>query len=355
MIQPKKHIKGLFRMPVEFERRIGNVVRLDRNERTTSFPVEHLNKILNSITPEEVVAYPELEPFYSRIKMWLKVEREEVLLASGSDTSIKAVYEVYVDKGDEVVMLSPTYGMYAVYCKMFGAIAREIFYDEDFSLPVDRVLAGINQKTKLIVLANPNHTGTVIKEESLIEIIKSAESNNALVLIDEAYYHFYDGTMLPYIKKYDNLIIIRTFSKAFGIAPLRIGYTIADKSVISELYKVKLTHEITGVAAKIGSYMLDNPEIMNNYVNDVNNGKLVLYRELSELGCEVMESHANFVFFKIPIGVDVKQVLSELQEKNIYIKGPFENSPFQEQLRVTVGSEEQMQMFCDEVREIFKS
>src|SRR3972149_759306 len=120
MIEPKKNIKNLFRSPSAFESRIGKIMRCDRNERTTPFPKEHLKRILDSICPEDVVAYPELEPFYMKLSDWLKVEREQVLLTSGSDTGIRAVFEVYVEEGDEIVVLSPTYGMYAVYCDMFG-------------------------------------------------------------------------------------------------------------------------------------------------------------------------------------------------------------------------------------------
>ena len=352
MIEPKKHIKTLERKEPSSENRIGEVFRFDRNERTTPFPKEHLKKITGIMSADEMVAYPNLEPFYRKLVSWLKVDREEVLLTSGSDTGIKAVYEVFVEEGDDVVMLSPTYGMYHVYCRMFGATPKEIFYNENLFLPVERILNAINQNTKLIAIANPNHTGTVIPEEEITEVVKAGRDANALVLIDEAYYHFYEGTMLPRINEFDNLVITRTFSKAFGVAPLRIGYMVGNKEVISQLFKVKLTHELTSFGAKVGSYLLDNMEILNDYVRDVNEAKDVLYERLPGLNFEVLKSAANFVFFKPPSGIDEKKLLSELEKKRICLNGPFFKPPFSGHLRVTVGNREQMLMLCQEIENI---
>ncbi len=354
MIEPKKHLKELTRTPITPEDRIGRVHRLDRNERTTPFPKEHLQNILSSITVDEMVAYPEVEPFYHKLADWLKVKREELLVASGSDTSIKMVFEVYVQEGDEVVVISPTYGMYVVYCRMFGAKAVEIFYNPDLSLPIERVLSAITPKTKLVTIANPNHTGTVIPEEDLIRVIKAAHQVNALVLIDEAYYHFYPQTMAGHIHQYDNLIIIRTFSKGFGIAPLRVGYTISNTEIIQQLYKVKQTHDITVVSAKAGAYLLDHLQIMTDYVQEVDRAKAVLYKRLPAMGFDVLHSHANFVFFKCPSGTDGKKLLADLQDMHIILKGPFNQSPFTGHLRVTVGSVEQMNMVCDQIQQLIR-
>jgi len=353
MIEPKKHLKELTRTPITPEDRIGRVHRLDRNERTTPFPKEHLRNILNSITEDELVAYPEVEPFYHKLAQWLNVKREELLVASGSDTSIKMVFEVYVQEGDEVVVISPTYGMYVVYCKMFGAVTKEVFYNPDWSLPIERVIAAIGPKTKLVTIANPNHTGTIIEQEDLIKVIEAARKVNALVLIDEAYYHFYSQTMVGYVRQFDNLIIIRTFSKGFGIAPLRIGYTVSNPEIIKQLYKVKQTHDITVISAKAGSYLLDHLEVMTDYVKEVNQSKEVLYQRLPPMGFEVFKSQANFVFFKCPASVDGKKLLADLEKMRIILKGPFNNPvPFTGHLRVTVGSVQQMNMVCDEIKKL---
>lgn len=354
MIEPKKNIKNLFRTSPSFGNRIGRVTRLDRNERTTSFPKEHLENIWKSISAEEFVAYPELEPFYKKLSGWLGVDRNQVLLTSGSDTGIRAVYEVYIEEGDEVLMFPPTYGMYPVYCQMFGGVRREVFYNEDFTLPLKKILSAINNETKLIVIANPNHTGTSIPELDLIEILRVARDKEALVLIDEAYHHFYEKTMLPYINDYDNLIIIRTFSKAFGIAPLRIGYAISNKDIIAQLYRVKLTHEITGISAKFGEYLLDHPEIMDNYVNEVKKGIEYLGREFIQLGIVTPRTCTNFMFAKLPEGIDTVRVIELLKKENFYISGPFSITPVKGFVRITVGPVEQMRGFMSVFKQVYR-
>ncbi len=352
MIEPKKNLKDLTRTPITPENRIGKLHRLDRNERTTTFPKEHLQNILNSITADEMVAYPEVEPFYHKLANWLNIKRNELLVASGSDTSIKMVYEVYVEEGDEVVVISPAYGMYLVYCKMYGAVPREVFYDPDLSLPIERVIAAISPKTKLVAIPNPNHTGTVISQADLLKVIQAASRVNALVIVDEAYYHFYPQTMIGYVNQCDNLIVIRTFSKGFGIAPLRIGYTISNQEIIKQLYKVKQTHDITFFSAKVGSYLLDHLQIMTDYVKEVNQAKEVLYKRFPLMGFEVLRSEANFVYFKCPASVDGKKLLADLEKMKIMLKGPFNQVPFTGHLRVTVGSVEQMNMVCDEIKNL---
>jgi len=352
MVEAKKYIKGLFRTLPESAKRAGKIVRLDRNEHTTPFPERHLRNILDNITPDEIAAYPELEPFYGKLSKWLKVNRDQLLITSGSDTGIKAIYEVYVEEDDEVVVFPPTYEMYAVYCAMFGGIKKEVLYNEDFSLPVEKVLNAINHKTKLVAIANPNHTGTPFKESELIEIIKAARDNDAMVLIDEAYYHFYEYTMLPYINKFDNLIIARTFSKAFGIAALRVGYLVSNKDTIAQLYKDKLTHEITIVSAKFGEYLLDHLEIMEDYIREVKKGIEYLSKEFRQLGISTPKTYANFLYAKLPEGIDAERMVKLLKEKNFYIRGPFSMPPLKGFIRITVGPVEQMRDFISVFKQI---
>ncbi len=354
MIEPKENMKRLFRTAPVSVNRIGRVVRLDRNERTVSFPEEHLKKIWQSISPEEVVAYPELEPFYEKLSGWMNVDRNQVLLTSGSDTGIRAIYEVYLEQGDEVLVFPPTYAMYSVYCAMFGGVIKEVFYGEDFSLPLESVLNAIGHKTKLVVIANPNHTGTALPESELLQILKVAKDNQALVIIDEAYYHFHEETMLPYINEFDNLIIVRTFSKAFGVAALRIGYLISNKDKISQLYKAKLTHEITGISAKFGKYLLEHLEIMNNYVQGVKEGIKYLSKELEELGVITFQTCTNFLFAKLPVEVDREQMVKLLKEKKFYISGPFSTAPIKGLIRITAGPAEQMRDFISAFKSIHK-
>lgn len=352
MIEPKKNIKKLFRTQPFSAGRVGKI-RLDRNECTVPFPEKHFKKIWSEMDPEEIVAYPELEPFYERLSGWLKVDRDQVLVVSGSDTGIRTVYEVYVGEGDEVVMLSPTYAMYPVYCEMFGGTKKEVKYDEDFTLPVERILDAINDKTRLVAIANPNNTGTSFTEPEIVRVLEAAKGAGALVLIDEAYYHFHEGTILSHIGRFENLVIARTFSKAFGIASLRVGYMVSNKDIISDLNKVKLTHEITGVSAKFGEYLLEHLEIMEEYVSDVRQGIEYLAKGFGQMGIFTPKTCTNFIFAKLPEGVDGERIVKLLQEKKFYINGPFQDAPMKGCIRVTAGPVEQMRGFLSVFKEVY--
>ncbi len=329
------------------------VLRFDRNERTTLFSEEEFKTIISCLTPYDLIAYGELEPLYKEISQWLNIDRECLLITSGSDTGIKAIFETYVGPGDEILNLSPNYAMFSVYAKMFGAKEIVQYYDEDFIFDTTEFIKKINHETKLVVVTNPGHTGSIISREEIIRITATAASFESLVLIDEAYHHFYPQTVINSINHYNNIIISRTFSKAFGIASLRIGFLVANKELIQNLYKVKLAHEVTGVAAKITTHLLHHLDIMKTYVKDVNAGKKTLYERLPKLGIEFHKSEANFVFFKLPTCVDISLFLSILEENKVFIKGPYNEIPFKKHFRITVGSEVQMNSFCDLVEEIF--
>lgn len=351
MIEPKVLIKGITRPSPEKSER-SSVYRFDRNERTTTFSREEFKKMLSTLTPYDFVAYGELEPFYEELAIWLNVERGNILLTSGSDTGIKAVFETFVETDDEVLNLLPNYAMFSVYSKMFGACEVNSYYEKDLTLNIAEFIGQINEMTKLVIVSNPGHTGTVIDKSDLFRIGEAAAKYDSLFIVDEAYHHFYPDTMIDYINQLQNLVLVRTFSKAFGSASLRIGLLIGCEEVIGNLYRVKLVHEITGVAAQIGKYMLDHLEIMNNYVDSVNEGKELLYMKLPELGIKVWRSEANFIFFKLPKNENNEYLISALNKKNINIRGPFNNHPFDGHLRVTVGDVPQMELFYNSIKKL---
>jgi len=354
MIKTKELISQIDRPAPDSSSRADDF-RFDRNERTTLFSKEEFEGIISQLTPYDFVAYGELEPFYAKISNWLQISREKLLLTSGSDMGIRSVFETFVNKGDRVLLTQPNYAMFSVYNKMFGGIELVQWYQEDLSLDISSLLQSLTSDIKLIVISNPSHTGKSIEPVILAEIVEKAEKLNTLVLIDEAYFHFYNESMLKYIDKYNNLIISRTFSKAFGLASLRIGLLAANSDLIKELYRVKLVHEITGVAAKVGSFMLDNLQIVDNYVNDVNEGKEILHNRLSKLDMQTYESNSNFMFFHLPPNTNTKGIMEYMEENKIYIKGPFTNHPFKGQMRITVGDKVQMNMFCDKLENYLNS
>jgi len=352
MIEPRSLLKNVSRALTNTEGRIGKGMRLDHNERTTPLSGKMIEAVWKTISPEELVAYPALESLYAKLAKSLGVSREMLLLTYGSDTAIRMVFDTYVNPGDEIITLNPSYGMFAVYADMFGAKKNLVEYNADFSLPVNRITDKINPKTKLVILADPNHTGTAMPQQDIISVIEKASIVGALVLVDEAYHYFHDQTMISFIGRYDNLIIVRSLSKAFGIAPLRVGYLISQPVNIQNLYKVKLTHDITSVSAKFAEYLLDHPEIWKEYVKDVNEGKVYLTREFAILGGHVFPSVTNFVFVRLPDGMDAIKLVRGLESRNVWIKGPFKGVPVDGYIRITVGPAAQMGIFMGHLKEV---
>ena len=346
MIKPKKNISKLWRPPPEVLDR-SSYYRFEKNERTTLFSEEEFNNMLSELSPYDLVAYGELETFYNSVAGWLKLKRENILLTSGSDTAIRAVFETYICEDDEVLLTLPNYAMYYVYSLMQGANTIEHYYGKNLHLNTDELIKKISNDTKLIVISNPGHTGKVVLEHNLIKIIEVAKKYGSIVLIDEAYHYFYAGSMIKYIYDYDNLIVTRTFSKALGLASLRIGLLISNKEIICELYKVKLVHEISGIAAKIGSYFIKHFSIVDKYVNNVKRGKKILYKRIKSIGFDVYKSEANFVYFKLPPKVSPLKFKKYLERNRILIRGPLEKFPFESHFRITVGDQKQMDFFCD--------
>ncbi len=352
MIEPRSLLKNVSRALTNTEGRIGKGMRLDHNERTTPLPEKIVQEVWKTISPEELVAYPALEGLYGKLAKSLGVPRETLLLTYGSDTGIRMVFDTYVNPGDEVISLNPSYGMFAVYGDMFGAKKNLVEYNADFSLPVNRITDKINPKTKLVILADPNHTGTAISQQDIISVIEKAAKVKALVLVDEAYHYFYEKTMIGFIGRFDNLIIVRSLSKAFGIAPLRVGYLVSQAGNIQNLYKVKLTHDITSVSAKFAEYLLDHPEIWRQHVEEVNKGKEYLAREFARIGGHVFASVTNFIFVRLPERADAVKLVRGLEERSVWIKGPFKGIPLDGLIRITVGPQEQMSIFMQHVKEL---
>jgi histidinol-phosphate aminotransferase len=351
MIKSNKLISQICRpSPDALERE--NLLRFEKNERTTLFSDQEFEAIIKTITPFDLVAYSELEPFYKTVVNSLSIQRENVLITAGSDIAIKTIFETFVEEGDEVINFYPNYAMFSVYSKMFGA--KEIIktYNSDLLMDIPDLLNTISSSTRIVIISNPGHNGVTIPEKQIIAVLEKTKNTQTIVLVDEAYVDFSSVDMLKYINTYDQLVIVRTMSKAYGVASVRVGFIFGCKDIINEVYRVKPVHEIDGIAAKIGKYLYEHPEIKNNFVFTVNKGKEVLYKRFEEMGIHSLKSDTNFVYFKLKEHFNPNEVYEKLKLKNIYIKNPFKGNPFDNFLRTTVGSPDQMNLLCDELENI---
>ena len=349
-IKPKKNILDLFRISNSNLNR-ADFLRLDKNENLIGFSEEVINDIKSIISSDFITAYPETNLLYKKLSENLGLDSSQLYLSSGSDAGIKSVFEVYVNPGDEVLVIDPTYAMYYIYADMFQASLVKVSYEKDLTLSVNKIIKSISSKTKLVCIANPNSpTGTFIPIDDLHKVIKVANAHGAIALIDEAYYQYCEKTAIQLIKSNENLIITRTFSKALGMASARLGFVISSPSVIANLFKVRPMYEVNSFAVQLGIYFLEHSEIVSDHVNQVSHAKIFLKKELLQDGLSTKPSFTNFILIEVGNSEKAQKIVQLLFDEKIIIKGGFKEPCLDSYIRVGIGSVDQMQFFLKKLR-----
>ena len=187
----KLKIGNIYRLPASSKTRLDHI-RLDKNERADTHRNLFFNKLKNNITSDLISAYPEFDKIYKKLSRKLKVSPHNIVFTkSWSDQAIKNTFELFYEKNKEVITIDPTFAMVDIYCKIFKTKQLKIGYDKNFQLRLKDIYEAINKNTSLLILANPNSpTGTLIKKDHLIKIIKKARRYGVKVLLDEAYHEF---------------------------------------------------------------------------------------------------------------------------------------------------------------------
>jgi len=356
MLPVKEHLKKLERVPNPAETR-HKFLRLDKNENILGFPPEFMAILRREITPDFVNTYPELDALYEKIARWVGCHRENIYITAGSDAAIKATFEVFVEPGDKVALISPTYAMFNVYVPMFRGQLIEVSYKAGLSLSGEDILKVLGEnRPKLMCLANPNApTGTVLPLGDLKNIIVVAQEQDTVVLVDEAYYLYYPETVINLINDHPNLIVTRTFSKAMGLASVRLGFAATHLETIKYLQKVRPMYETNAFAVKLGELVLDNLYIVERNLKELRQGKKYLENELDKMSIPYFKSYTNFLLIDVGSFERSVQVRKGLYERNILIKGGFHDSVMKKYVRVTLGNIEQMKFFVDSFKEVFRS
>lgn len=334
-------------MPESLREHAG-VVNLDRNERLSPLPEEILEKMRAALESSLLTGYPSMESLYTKLSASLGVERERLLLTPGSDAAVKALYQVYAQPGAKALMLDPSYAMYPIYARMFGMEPVQVGFGEDLTVDVDDFVARVQPGVRLIFLANPNQpTGTIVDDAVVETLVSRAAEVGALVVVDEAYFPFSGHTLLPSVAEHRNLVVMRTCSKAWGLAGLRIGFVAADPEVIHDLYRVRSAYDVNAFAAACMEILLDRPEVVDGYAAEVAAGKDVLESRTRELGLEPLPTLANFQLIRLNERRDPGELVADLLRRGYEVKGPFGAPALSDCIRVTLGPPELMTEFAD--------
>ena len=313
-----------------------NALRLDFNENTVA-PSPRVFAALQTLTAEALTIYPERQPAERIVAAHFGLTPDQVLLTNGVDEAIHLLACAFLDEGDEAVVCTPSFFMYDVSIAMMTTGLRRIQAEDSFEFPLDRFLAAITPRTRLIIVASPNNpTGTTVSREHLLQI--AAAAPQAVVMVDEAYFHFHGETTLPDAGKIPNLLIARTFSKAYGLANLRLGMIVGDARLIGFLRKVSSPYNVNGVALAVLPEALADEPYLQWYVAEIRTGRDRLYAALEDLGVRYWPSAANFVL--MDIGPKHKALVEAMRTHGILLRDRSADPGCEGYVRITIGIED---------------
>ena len=325
---------------------------LDKNENLDPDLAAVINNLLLGTPSSLLMTYPESGDLYRKIAKLISVEPNQLLLTPGSDGAIRMVFDAMIEKNDVVIYTDPTFAMYPVYAKIYGALAREIKYKRVENRlcidPEELINMLSDQKPKLLCLPNPDSpTGSVIPPEFLKKILVECENLGTLLLIDEAYHPFYDWSAVPWCAESKNLVVVRTFAKAWGVAGLRVGYLVAHPDIANLLHKIKPMYEVGTLAINLISRLLDYSSEMKKSVARINDAKRYFSREMVALGFKVIPTEANFLH--VAFG-DLEATINDVLQERVYYRRTFNVECLAGYSRFTIGSMEVMEEVVDLIK-----
>lgn len=348
MYYVNQNIKDLYRVKFHEERE--NVLRLDMNENPGGLPEEIFNAVMAKLTPKYIAAYPEKDRLAELLAEHNGTECENISVTAGSDEAMRLIFQCFGEPGKKVLTVSPTFEMYDVYSKMFGMRHETVEYREDFTVDVNEVLRNIDGETGLVILLNPNSPiGSTYTEAAVREVIEKSASVGALTVVDEAYHYFYQPTFMPLIMEYDNLLVLRTFSKLFSMAGLRIGYVSGEKGLIEYIEKAESTFNVNNVAILFAREVIQNRALIAKLAEIEREGRLWLDGQLRGAGYKVLSLEGNYVLF-YPKG-ESRDVVAELKKKNVWVRD-YGRGVLKGWIRVSTGAKEYMERFWEALREV---
>jgi len=269
----------------------------------------------------------------------LGVAAEQVALTNGVDEAIHVLFETFLEDGDELLLPVPTYTMYEVYASATDARAVTVQAAEDLQFPFERLLSAITPRTKIVAIANPNSpSGSVATREQIVEIARRAP--DAVVLVDEAYFHFFGETVMDLVGSVPNLIVARTFSKAYGLAGLRLGVLAGPVELMKWVRRVLSPYSVNSLALACLPAALEDTAYLDWYVGEVLAAREEFEAALDELRVRRWPSAANFVL--VEIGEKHRDFVRLMSAGGVLVRDRSNDPGCDGCVRITIGTREQM-------------
>ena len=348
MLKPREVIRALPEYHPPLAGRAG--LRLDFNENTVGCS-PRVSERLQRVTAEDLARYPERQAVEEKAAKFLGVSADELLLTNGVDEAIHLLCQTFLGPDDEALIVAPTYSMYRIYMMAAGAQVREIRFAPDFRFPINELCNSTSDRTRLIAIANPNNpTGTLATSDELRRLAASARS--AAVLVDEAYFEFCGQTGLSLLEDCSNLFVTRTFSKAYGLAGLRIGALIGSRDDMASVRLACSPYNVNAVALACLPAAIEDREYVQQYVTEVLHSRNRLEMFLREHEIRFWPSQANFVLFRAGAGRDdAKAFVETMRKQGILVRDRSSDYGCEGCVRITLGTREQTDRLLDALQQ----
>ncbi|HKJ67633.1 MAG TPA: histidinol-phosphate transaminase [bacterium] len=327
-------------------------IKVNQNENPFDLPDDLKQKILSAIRERQWNRYPRLgsEELRHRLGTSLGVSGDVLMVGNGSNEVMLAIMNAVLEPGKCLVTIEPTFTLYKHYAEIMGAEVITVPLADDFTFQVDLLKRAVSKfDVALTIVCSPNNpTGTVLEESQLRELL---EAGSGFILVDEAYGDFSTQDFLPLLDEYPNLLLTRTFSKAFAFAFGRFGYGIAHPDMAAEIYKVLLPYNLNGFTETAVEILLSEKETMETIIADIIQQRDSLYETLQQfVELEVYPSQANF--FLIHPNIDSAWLYNQLMARKILVRDVSYYPGLGNHLRISVGTEEENSRIMDSLREL---
>jgi histidinol-phosphate aminotransferase len=334
----------------EYHPPLGNrdALRLDFNENTVACSPK-VREVLGRISAGSLTRYPERQPVEAIVAAHLKLAPSQVALTNGVDEAIHVLFETFLEDGDELLLPVPTYTMYEVYASATDARVVTVLAGGDLQFPFERLRAAITPRTKIIAIANPNSpSGSAATRAQLLEI--AARAPHAVLLVDEAYFHFHGETVIDQIGVIPNLMVARTFSKAYGLAGLRLGLLAGPVELMRWIKRVLSPYSVNSLALACLPPALDDTAYLDWYVGEVLEARAEFEATLDESGIRRWPSRANFVL--VEIGSKHKEFTRLMSAAGVLVRDRSSDPGCHGRVRITIGTREQMRQAAVALHEV---
>jgi histidinol-phosphate aminotransferase len=310
------------------------IIKLNTNE-NPYLPSPHAIAVLKNLDPEWLRRYPDpyANDFRQATSEALNIPKDWIMVGNGSDDMLNVVVRACAESGRKVVYPMPTYVLYRTLTEIQDADRLEIPYGQNNQLPLDELIAAQGAVT---FIASPNSpSGHVV---AMTDLRQLAANLNGVLVIDEAYVDFAEETALPLVEQFPNVIILRTLSKGYSLAGLRLGFAIAQPHLIRGLFKVRDSYSVDAIATLVGAAAMRDQDYKNECAERVKRSREKLVIDLKQLGFKVWDSQTNFLLTQPP--GNAAKIYEALKQQNILVR--YFNQPnLDDKLRISIGTDEQ--------------